>query len=113
MMTVTRDARSAVAKTTRVTVLFADLRGYTGLAERLPPAQLVPLLDEFFGVLAKAATMHGGTVFHMAGDGIMAGFGGSGDLGAGVPLRDGAREALAAGNAMLQQFGLVATRWRE
>jgi adenylate cyclase len=102
-----------IGRLARATVLFADLRGYTGLAERLPPAQLVPLLDEFFGVLAKAATMHGGTVFHMAGDGIMAGFGGSGDPVAGVPPRDGAREALAAGNAMLKQFGLVAARWRE
>ena len=107
----------------RASVLFADLRGYTGLAERLSPGQLLPLLDEFFGVLAHVATLHGGTVFHMAGDGIMAGFGGTGvavtDAPEGrippgsAPLRDGAREALAAGNAMLQQFGAVAARWRE
>ncbi len=102
-----------IGRLARATVLFADLRGYTGLAERLSPAMLVPLLDEFFGVLAKVATAHGGTVFHMAGDGIMAGFGGTGDPAAGIPERDGAREALAAGNAMLQQFGLVAARWRE
>ena len=42
-------ARPLVAKTARATVLFADLRGYTGLAERLAPARIVPLLDEFFG----------------------------------------------------------------
>ena len=79
-------------------MLFADLRGYTGLAERLEPSQLVPLLDEFFGVLAEAVTSHGGTVFHMAGDGMMAGFGAR-DLD-----RSGAREALAAGRCHAAAF---------
>jgi adenylate cyclase len=105
-MTVTRVPRSRNAKTQRVTVLFADLRGYTGLAERLPPARVMPLLDEFLGVLGRATTEHGGQIFHMAGDGMMAGF------GLGDPAGDGAREALAAGNAMLLEFGGVATRWR-
>jgi adenylate cyclase len=105
-MTVKRGVRSPVARTTRVTVLFADLRGYTGLAERLAPARIVPLLDEFFGVLAHATALHGGQVFHMAGDGMMAGFGVS------DAAQDGAREALAAAHAMLQEFSSVAARWR-
>jgi adenylate cyclase len=105
-MTVTRVVRAPAAKTARATVLFADLRGYTGLAERLAPASIVPLLDEFFGVLAGATALHGGRVFHMAGDGMMAGF------GVGDPTRSGAREALRAGNAMLQDFARVAARWR-
>src|SRR6202162_5053635 len=77
-MTVTRATRAAPPQTARVTVLFADLRGSTALAERLAPAQIVPLLEEFFHVLARAATSHGGTVFHMAGVGMMAGLGGRG-----------------------------------
>ncbi|MDB6085362.1 MAG: hypothetical protein JWN43_3243 [Gammaproteobacteria bacterium] len=101
-----RGPRARMARTTRVTVLFADLRGYTGLAELLPPAQIMPLLEEFYAVLAEATAANGGTVFHMAGDGMMAGFGG------GAGSRDGAREALAAGHAMLQRFGEVAARWR-
>ena len=105
-MTVKRGTRAAPPRTARVTVLFADLRGYTALAERLAPAHIVPLLEEFFHVLAKAATSHGGTVFHMAGDGMMAGFGGQ-DL-----ADDGARQALVAGHSMLQQFGTIAARWR-
>ena len=105
-MTVTRVPRPRTARTERVTVLFADLRGYTGLAERLPPASVIPLLDEFLGVLGRATTQHGGQIFHMAGDGMMAGF------GLGDPARDGAREALAAGYAMLLEFGSVAARWR-
>jgi adenylate cyclase len=105
-MTVTRVPRPRNAKTPRITVLFADLRGYTGLAERLPPARVMPLLDEFLGVLGRATTQHGGQIFHMAGDGMMAGF------GLGDPVGDGAREALAAGHAMLLEFGAVAARWR-
>ena len=105
-MTVKRGTRAAPPRTARVTVLFADLRGYTALAEQLAPAHIVPLLEEFFHVLAKAATSHGGTVFHMAGDGMMAGFGGQ-DL-----ADDGARQALVAGHSMLQQFGTIAARWR-
>jgi adenylate cyclase len=102
----TRSVLPLPVQTTRATVLFADMRGYTGLAEQLPPAQLVPLLEEFFGILASATEAHGGEVFHMAGDGMMAGFGGR---DAGQP---DAGQALAAGRAMLQCFSLVATRWR-
>jgi adenylate cyclase len=76
------------------------------MAERLPPASVIPLLDEFLGVLARATTLHGGQIFHMAGDGMMAGFG-VGDLAG-----DGAREALAAGHTMLKEFRAVALRWR-
>lgn len=105
-MTVKRGTRPAPSRTARVTVLFADLRGYTGLAERLAPRQILPLLDEFFGVLAEATALHAGTIFHMAGDGMMAGFGGV------DPADDGARQALAAGHVMLQRFSTVAARWR-
>ena len=105
-MTVTQVPRPRTATTHRVTVLFADLRGYTGMAERLPAARVMPLLDEFLRALANAAQTYGGTVFHMAGDGMMAGFGVDGDSG------HGAREALAAGHAMLQDFAPIAARWR-
>jgi adenylate cyclase len=98
--------RPAAVRTARATVLFADLRGYTGMAERLPAVRLVPLLDEFCRTLSTATETYGGTVFHMAGDGMMAGFGV--DVGAG----DGAREALAAGHAMLKCFAPIAARWR-
>jgi adenylate cyclase len=98
--------RPTVVRTAQVTVLFADLRGYTGMAESLPAERVIPLLDEFLRTLAAATETYGGTVFHMAGDGMMAGFGISGQDG------DGARNALAAGHAMLQNFAPIAARWR-
>jgi adenylate cyclase len=105
-MTVTRVPRPRTPTTTRVTVLFADLRGYTGLAERLAPASVVPLLNEFFGILATATVENGGQVFHMAGDGMMAGFGVS------DPAHNGALQAMAAGQSILKHFGDVAARWQ-
>ncbi len=96
----------ARVRTACLTVLFADLRGYTGMVERLPAAQVVPLLDEFFRVLGSAASEFGGQVYHMAGDGIMAGFGANGES------PGGASEALAAAHAMLQGFASIADRWR-
>src|SRR5258708_25554555 len=76
------------------------------MAERRPAAHVMPLSDEFSRTLAAATETYGGTVFHMAGDGIMAGFGV--EEGGG----NGAREGLAAGHAMLQDFAPVAARWR-
>lgn len=105
-MSVTRRTRAVATETLRATVLFADLRGYTRLAEQLLPAQIVPLLDEFFHVCAAATAAHGGEVFHMAGDGMMAGF------GVRDATQDGARAALDAGHLMLQQCYSMAERWR-
>lgn len=103
---VTRVRSPAAVHAARATVLFADLRGYTGMAERLSAVSIVPLLDEFFTTLAAATAAHGGKVFHMAGDGMMAGF------GVNDANSSGARAALAAGHAMLQAFAAVAERWR-
>jgi adenylate cyclase len=95
-----------VVQTATVTVLFADLRGYTGMAESLPAVRVVPLLEEFCRVMAGAAHMYDGEVYHMAGDGIMAGFGVHAQSGG------GAQEALAAGYAMLKGFAPLSERWR-
>ncbi len=103
---VTRVRNPPRIRTASVTVLFADLRGYTGMVERLPAAQVVPLLDEFVRVLGGAATKFGGEVYHVAGDGIMAGFGVNSES------NGGASQALSAGHAMLEGFAQVAERWR-
>jgi class 3 adenylate cyclase len=91
--------------TVSATVLFVDLRGYTALSERLPAQQLVPLLQDFFRVLLCACTSHGGRIYHIAGDGLMAGF------GVGSPHHSGTSAALAAAEEMLDQFAPIAVRW--
>jgi adenylate cyclase len=97
----------AVAATPRATVLFADLRGYTAMAEQLAPAHLANLLDQFFSVMTDVVEGHDGQVFHTAGDSLMAGFGLS------APGQDGTREALIAGRAMLARFEPLSERWRQ
>jgi adenylate cyclase len=100
------EERSAGAATVRGTVLFADLRGYTALAERLSPLSVVALLEEFFSLLADAVEGGQGTVFHSAGDSIMAGFGLS-ELDA-EPVRC----AVAAGRRIVASFAPVSERWQ-
>jgi class 3 adenylate cyclase len=103
---VSRVRQPTTIRTAQLTVLFADLRGYTGMVERLPAARVVPLLDEFFAALGAVADKFGGRIYHMAGDGIMVGF------GLNAERSGGAAEGLAAGHAMLEGFGPVAERWR-
>jgi class 3 adenylate cyclase len=71
------------------TVLFADLRGSTGIAENMEAESLVRMLNETVGVLAKSVFAHGGMLDKFLGDGVMAVFGvvPSGDAGATAATR--------------------------
>jgi class 3 adenylate cyclase len=93
-----------------VTVLFGDLVGYTPLAERVEPAQLVEILNGCFERLSRAITDHRGHVGTFIGDGILAFFGmlepnpWQADDAARAALA--MREALAAYNRELEAQGL-------
>jgi adenylate cyclase len=80
----------------RITIMFADLRGFTRLAERLYPYDAVFLLNRYFEVMSEAIERHGGEVDKFLGDGIMALFGVAPGRGA------GSRDALLAARAMLE-----------
>ncbi len=58
-----------------VTVLFADLVGYTALTERLDPEQVKRLIDGAFAALQADIVSFGGRVDKVLGDGILAMFG--------------------------------------
>jgi class 3 adenylate cyclase len=88
------------------TVLFADMRGFTAVAERLSPSDVVPLLNEYFSLLSSVTREHGGTVFHMAGDGLMAGF------GLPLPADDASGRAVSAARGMITGFGKLAAEWK-
>ena len=57
-----------------MTVLFADLRGFTTFSERTDPAAVVTLLNTYFGGVVPVILGEGGTVIQFIGDAIMAVF---------------------------------------
>jgi class 3 adenylate cyclase/tetratricopeptide (TPR) repeat protein len=74
-----------------VTVLFADVVGSTGLAERLDPEQFAEIMNGAFAFLDASVTKYGGTVARLLGDAILAFF------GAPVAHEDDAERAVRAG----------------
>lgn len=89
-----------------VTALFADLRGFTRMAEQLEPDQVVLLLNEYFTLLTDCAHQNEGTIFNMAGDNLLVGFG--------VPIAqsDAALRAIKTGQRMLAEFARLAREWK-
>jgi adenylate cyclase len=66
---------STSAEKKLVTVLFADIVGFTSLSERMEPALLVQILNGYFTYMSRAIAEHRGHVSKFIGDGILALFG--------------------------------------
>ncbi len=58
-----------------VSILFGDLRGYTTIAEELPPQHAMAVLNTYLDCIIKVIYRHGGTVNQLLGDGVMSLFG--------------------------------------
>jgi len=59
----------------RVTLLTSDLRGFTDLAERLQPEEVIKVLNLYLGRMADVITSYQGTIDEFMGDGILVFFG--------------------------------------
>ncbi len=81
-----------------VSVLFVDLIGSTTLATEREPAEVVGLLNRFFGVVVEEVDRSEGLVNKFIGDAVLAIF------GAPVELDDHATKALAAARAMASRL---------
>ncbi len=57
------------------TVMFLDIRGFTQLAERLPPQEVVALLNDYFDLVVRVVLRYEGVVLKYIGDAVMVMFG--------------------------------------
>ncbi len=89
-----RDGAALGGEEREVTILFADLRGFTTLSEKLPPPELLALLNRYLDRMSSAIEAQGGVIDKFIGDAIMALF------GAPVTQDAPADRALAAALAM-------------
>jgi adenylate cyclase len=89
-----------------VTVLFSDIRGFTGIAESMAPDRLGRWLSEYFTEMVDLVFEHGGTLDKFIGDAIMAVWG--------APLAglDDADHALRAALAMQARLRVLNERFR-
>jgi adenylate cyclase len=87
------------------TILFADLTDFTTLSERMPPKEIITLLDEYFTAMTRIILAHKGTVDKYIGDGIMCFW------GAPLPQRDHAILACAAALDMQKAMDILNENW--
>jgi adenylate cyclase len=86
-------------------VLFSDVQGFSAVAERLAPAELVGLLNEYLTAMSDVVVMHGGIVDKYVGDLLMA------EFGVPVPLDDHAVRACRAALGMRDELRRLRGVW--
>ena len=81
----------------QATVLFVDIEGFTSIAERVEPGELVEILDAYFDTVSEVVQANDGVVISFIGDAALASF------NAPLELPDHAASARRAGDALLHQ----------
>ena len=89
-----------------VTILSADVVGFTATAEAVGPKRLVQVMNEYFTRMAEIVLEHGGTLDKFAGDGLLTFFGDP------LPMEDQADQAVSAAIEMQQALRQMREHWR-
>ncbi|EWY40421.1 adenylate cyclase [Skermanella stibiiresistens SB22] len=100
------DIRRGTGETLRAVLWYCDLRGFTSLADRLPLADLIGLLNGYFEIMAGVVQARGGEILKFIGDAMLAIF----------PLPDGVEPDAKVHDALdaaLEAVGQMETRNRE
>lgn len=90
-----------------ITVLYADIRGSTSLAEQTDPELLVGFINHYLGQMTEIILEYGGTLDKFVGDEVMALF------GAPFPRKDHALCAIQVGLAMQKAHQKVMDMWQD
>ncbi len=89
-----------------VSVMFVDVRGFTSLSEKLQPADVLSMLNEYFSATTQAVFDVQGTVDKYIGDALMAVF------GAPLPFPDHAERAVRAAIEIRKRVYLLREEWK-
>ncbi|MDO7845272.1 adenylate/guanylate cyclase domain-containing protein [Hymenobacter sp. M29] len=87
--------RLLASETVEATVVFLDICGFTALAEKLAPTDVVSLLNTYFDLIVQEVIAQGGHVDKFMGDAVMAVFRGEHHLDRAIDAALSARAALA------------------
>ena len=90
-----------------ITVLFADIRNFTGMASRIAPEEVVGILNEFFTMITEVIFKYNGTLDKYIGDAVMAIY------GAPIEEENHAEKALETALEMQKRMGLLEKRFLE
>lgn len=104
MTEIQKNTRTIYPRRMQATILFSDMRGFSGLSERLAPSELSELLNRhYFTPLDGVIFAHNGTLDKHIGDGVMAIF------GAPIGGSDDAVRAVQAALAILEEIARTNT----
>ena len=90
-----------------VTIMFCDIRNFTGLSENMSSEKVVELINEFFTGLEKCISAHNGVINKYIGDAVMAIF------GAPMPVKNHELDAFLAAKEMREELKVMNKRFVE
>ena len=88
-----------------ITIMFSDVRNYTGYSEKRTPQEVVNILNEYLAAMTEVIMAHDGTIDKFLGDGIMAYW------GAPLPQPNHAELAVRCAVAMVQRLEELQKKW--
>jgi PAS domain S-box-containing protein len=95
------------ARRSEVTVVYVDLRGFTGFTETAEPEEVMSVLRQYHAELGRIIVDHDGTIEHFAGDGLMVLF------NAPMPVENHELRAVRMALAMRTALSGLSAGWRK
>jgi class 3 adenylate cyclase len=90
-----------------ITVVYVDLRGFTGFTETAEPEEVMSILRQYHSELGRLVVEYDGTIEHLAGDGMMVLF------NAPVPVENHELQAIRMTLAMRESLSALSLSWRK